>query len=309
MKKLVFLLTILCLLTTAANAKVLFVINAETYASGSIQYYFHQYVSDVKKIDLKDTSVIIYDYSNQYTADMHDRCFALWQVLRDSCQANYTTAHPIEGVVLVGNLPSAWCQDNFATDNWGPETAPDDRYFMDLYDGGTVPPTFYTQANEMAIWTFDPIRNIFTAYNNRASINHYGTISDGQMDIWVSRIMAQQIRAARGPLYGGQTIEDENAILIDYFMRLRDRMRSPAKVPARGFAMGAITEWSDHDPVTKLGMRNLNLQNLFKFDYMESSPGNYLLQLTKGPYGGTTLGAYNGERYADICQRAVKTSQ
>jgi len=289
MRKPINLLIVLCLLfATNTGAKVLFVINSTLYNSGYVQGFFKSYVSAVNKIDHKDTSVVIYNY-DPTTGNMHDRCQPLWRLLRDSCQANYNTTHPIEGVVFIGNLPMVWCSDNHATHTWGTEIAPDDRYFMDLFNINTG--TFYTNANETAIWTFDPAQNIFTGYSSL----------DGRMDIWVSRIMAQQIRAARGPLFSnGLYAEDENEMLMEYFTRLLARMRAPAKVPARGFGMGGISSWADHDAVDKLGLTKLKLLSVFSFDLMESCPGNYLLQLTKGPYGGTTLGAYNGVRYADL---------
>jgi hypothetical protein len=234
-------------------------------------------------VDFKNVDMRIFWFNDE--DDVQDRCEPLWDTIRSEFQ-NCSPSDSLEGVVMIGNVPAAWRVDStwykVNPSKYSPEITSDDRYFMDIFNNATG--TCYSSAN--VAWNFDTTLDLYTTYKG-----------DGQMDVWVSRIMANQIRGLRN----GLTVMDEYTIINNYFDRLHERMTMPAKVPPRGFAMGGITEWgASHDAVDKLGMTNLHLRTVYDFDTTFSTPGNWLLQLTKGPYGGTSLGAFNGTRYQDL---------
>ena len=271
---------------SVANAKVLVVVDTGYYYYGTDSTYVNRYIDDVRKVDFKNVDMRISWFNDE--ADVQDRCEPLWDTISAEYKSSLSSSDTLEGVVMVGDLPFAWRVDslwNYIQATWGkyaiPEITTDDRYFMDLYNNSTG--KCYTNANQ--VFAFDTTANLYTTYKG-----------DGQMDVWVSRIMANQIRGLRN----GLTAMDEYTIINNYLDRLHQRMTMPAKVPPRGFAMGGITEWPYHDAFDEFGMKNLHLRNVFDFIDTASTPGNWLLQLTKGPYGGTTLGAFNGTRYQDL---------
>jgi len=283
MKKLIMVGIVFCLsCASGISAKVLVVVENDYYTSN--QAYVDQYISDVTKIDFKKVDLQLYSRCFE-CGTTQEICYPLWTIIRNEYQNSYDPSNPdncLEGVVLVGDLPVAWRAD---TQLWSwEEDVPDDRYFMDICNNVT----HVCYASDADVWDFDAVRNLFTNYR-------YGS-GDSHVDIWVSRIMADEIRGLRD----GLNVMDEYIIINNYFTRLHERMTQPAKVPPRAFVMGGISEWSDHDPITKFGFTNLNLNQVFKFDFPDSRPANWLLQLVWGPRGGTTLGAFNGTRYSDV---------
>jgi hypothetical protein len=274
MKKIIFLISIICLLCAlAVNAKVLVLVETVYYNENPTA--LNQYISDVKNIEFKNVDLqtaTLSLYQNTY-----NQCHPIWQTICDEYTSSLSSGDTLEGVVMVGEIPAAW---SCATG----ETVPDDRYFMDICDQNH---NVYS-SDTPTVWNFDIVRNIFTSYHSPDQ--------NPQLDIWVSRIMANQIRGLRN----GLDVMDEYTIVNNYFSRVHERMTSAAKVPPRGFVMGGISEWSDHDPLGKLGFTNLNLRSVYSFDFPSNRPANWLLQLVWGPRGGTTLGAFNGTRYTDI---------
>jgi hypothetical protein len=243
-----------------------------------------KYQKDLLDVDFKQSNVVI--YRNNFSLNTQQQCEALWDTISNKYANSLRTGDTLEGVVMVGNLPCAWREDLYwhnEDPNISPEDIPDDRYFMDICDQNH---NVYSSDN--VVWDFDATKNLFTIYHS----------PDQHLDIWVSRIMADQIRGLRN----GLIAMDEYTIINNYFARLHARMTQPAKVPPRGFAMGGISEWGNPapDPCAEVGFGHLNLRNVFDFRFPSNRPSNWLLQLVWGPYGGTTLGAFNGTRYSDV---------
>jgi hypothetical protein len=258
-----------------ANAKVLVLV--ETVYHNENPFYVSQYVNDLKNIEFKNAdvqNVTLSLYQNTY-----NQCHPIWQTICDEYTSSLSSGDTLEGVVMVGEIPSAWCNANKYGNN-----VPDDRYFMDICDQNH---NVYS-SDTPTVWSFDNTKNMFTSYNLPDQ--------DKYLDVWVSRIMANQIRGLRDSL----TVMDGYTIVNNYFVRLHARMTQPALVPPRGFAMGGISEWGSPDPVYEVGFQYLNLRNVYDIGFPDNRPANWLLQLVWGPYGGTTLGAFNGTRYIDM---------
>lgn len=290
-----FMLTII-LFPVVASAKVLLIVDTTYYLASTSK--IAQYSNDIQQIDGKTVTIKPWTSS---TGTNVQQCKLLWSYLESQYSLGQYFNDPIEGAVLIGNIPVPQYYS-------GSSLFPFDYYYMDVWDSRTS--SMYPN-HDMTPFNTDAVNpGYFSAKYNVGS-------GDSKIDIWVSRIYGVKLAAnqhLRSSAPGGNpnTILNENGIYNEYLDRLHNRYANPALVPSRGFAMGGTADMicSLQDA---LSMQLLNLPMYVEFNSGafqntgEANPFNLMSQLQVGPAGGATFGAYNGTIFPN--QRNPRNSQ
>jgi hypothetical protein len=290
------------LLISNGNSKILLMVGSWYYqASPSKISQFKQDVAmfDNKNVVETDLDICFCNGSNV------DYCSYIRNIIEQEYGNDISTGDPLEGVVLLGDIPVPTY-----TDGLTPYESYD-YYYMDIWNSTTnqaYPNSPYSGMGPFSVNSIDP--GYFSdGYNT--------LVGDSKFEIWVSRIYGP-IQAMNGHLRssapGGNssTILTEYGIYDEYLDRLHQRYTEPASVPYRGFAMGGTADF-DIPLQQELSLQGLNLPMYVEFNSNyrtntgEGNPFNWISQLQAGPKGNTNYGAYNGnifpnERNARNCQ-------
>jgi hypothetical protein len=277
-------------------AKILIIVDQGYYNASTSK--IAQYANDVKLFDGKNVEIKPWTISGTNNVL---QCQGLWYFLESKFSEGKNNRDPLEGAVLIGNIPVPQTIVGSAFE-------PFDYYYMDIWDSRTD--NCY-QNHDMTPFSYDPDNPNFFA-------KHYNLLDcDGKLDIWVSRVYGVYLGAnkhVRSSAPGGnpKTILNEYGIYNEYLDRLHTRYCDPALVPYRGFAMGGTLD-VPNTLQFELGLQNLNLPMYVEFNSGlssntgEASPFNWMSQLQVGPIGGSSCGAYNGIIFQN--ERNVRNSQ
>jgi hypothetical protein len=190
------------------QARILMVVDNNFYTSQPInKTAVDNYLNDIQTIDRKPAELIL--WVNR-TGNVREQCFPLWQRLVAEYSAHHhnpRTEDDVEGAIFVGVLPipmfrhivseirnpSGTVVDSVFADY------PHDVYFMDIWNTTTDQP----YPIDTALWHFHTQKNIFFNTNIGYQSNDYKYANgDGNLDIWVSRIMGEFIHIPNGNVHG-----------------------------------------------------------------------------------------------------------
>lgn len=285
-----FLLCTLLLVCTL-QARVMIVVDNSYYQNSKAKV--DRYVNEVTTIDRQNAELLIWNWNK--SLDVRSACYPLWQALQQKYVAYRATTDVLKGAVFVGQLPIPMfrhyeeVRDSIyvVRDTAYVGTYPHDYYFMDIYDQNNA----LAYPLDTAVWKYSTQYRMYESYLENSS-DYKSDVSDGRLDIWVTRILAENIDNLRE----GLTILTEYQILDRYFDRLHARMTEPAAVPSRSFSMSGITEGAFRaDDILRLD--SLRLPFHARFDHPNNNPSNFISQLQSGPYGNVNFGSYNGTRF------------
>ncbi len=298
-------------LVTSAYTKVLFIVDSEYYydtsagVDGSAK--ITQYETDVETIDNKSVDVIVFSVKKSGT--VRERCKPVWDTLTARYAAAHGTSDPIEGAVLIGDIPEPemFDDDRF---NRGGEIYPVDYYYMDLWDTTSTVDTLYP--TDTTVWLFpayddsgagsifDTVDTFYTF-----DVNYKNANGDEHMEIWVSRIYARTINLLRDSSFVYDSINDpgfldNHEIISNYLDRVHERMTQRAKAPPRTMSFCGYY----HDSITQI----TNIKRDIPFDSINPASSNYYVwkeltgpnlqsQLQAGPYGTVNMGAFKGIQF------------
>ncbi len=325
-KKSIFAFLTFLIVFTALQAKILFIVDSEYYNDDSYKVKgkekIDRYELEVETIDREDVDVIIFTVKDSCT--VREMCKPVWDTLVARYSAAKGTSDPVEGAVLIGDIPEPLM---FLDDRKkkGGDMYPVDYYYMDIWDGRSGHNHVYN--SDTTIWNY-PVYDKFLVIDNSVTppdttvdstllynYDHYykKTNGDSYMEIWVSRIYAKTLNYLRetGGVWGDKYFLDNHEIISRYLDRVHDRMTKRANVPPRAFAMGHIGDWY-HTP----GKAMMKLKEAIPFDSIdlvlmnyfidtdtaapENTPSNWQAMLQAGPLGNSNMGAFKGERFDSI---------
>ena len=303
-KIIIFIISLLILVSTPMS-RVLVLVD-EWYRDYDVLHgnKITRYMAAVKTKDLKDTARVIL-----YRRSMYD-CFEVWQILRDTCNKYHATANPLEGVVLVGDIPVPTFHVADNPPFCGPKTIACDYFYMDLWDSRAGKNCIYPNWLQPG--------GPWTRYNGEYyTLDRNNYQGDRKLDIWVSRIYATTLKhlRAEGAPFG--TNLEEYQIISAYFDKVNKRMTTPVTT-RRSLGMG-------HPPgfpnklswYAALGKLNLGVTPVY---YDDSTTNDLKLNqaaawqalLQSGKPGNSNYGSYQGTRYTDSmylrnCQTGLTT--
>ena len=147
---------------------------------------------------------------------------------------------------------------------------------------------------DQVLWHCHYREDIFFNTDLGSQGNDYKVVNgDGSLDIWVSRIMGENIHQ---PTSQGRDQDLQMNLCINISFRAHNRMSSPASVPPRSFSMSSITDpipaFNNSYPDDVLELNLLKLQFHTVFRHPANNPANLQAQLQAGPRGNINYGAY-----------------
>jgi len=287
MKKILkYSIMLLFVYITAPLAYVLVMVDSDYYAHS--QQKIDRYRNEILSID--GISSTLYSINPEGINQ-----FDVWFILRDLYAAGHGTSAPLEGVVMIGDLPAT-------VFHYGAYTMACEYFLMDLWKSNVTPQRPYN--------SWDEVWDIYSGESvERAS---YSTpIGDGVLDIWVSRIYSSNLLYLRAAGAAWGDFLEEYQILDNYFDRLHARMTARAKVPHNGFRMGpppaGYGDLEAHVCMNNLGLDSVRTFNMSNLRLNQAAA--WQAQLQAGPYGNNNYGAVNGVRFTDAnYKRDCRTS-
>lgn len=279
---------------TILEAKIIVMVNKNYYHSDTS--YVNRFIRETKSID--GIHAILIEYDPLPGNDI----FYVWQVLRDHYAAARPTKDPVEGAILVGDIP----RPVYSRDPVNLVKIPCEYFYMDLWNTKPGADTAWNKWSD--IWSK------WTTHHSILDRTSYIGKGDDRCEIWVSRIYASNLHYLRKPGAPWGTFLKEYEIINNYFERVHERMTLPAKVPNRGFCMGPPPTWTNKFGRDFMDMDTLHLEQMFYFDYSNPQEMNlnqaaaWQAQLQAGPYGNKTRGSINGKRFDNpLYQRDCRT--
>lgn len=299
--KIVNLLLILVCMMSITHAKILVVVESAYYNNQSPEVAgkerVSRYIKEVNEIDNKKVGLLV--YTNLSSGNNLERVSDLWYKLVKKYNTSVTKGDPIDGIVLIGDLPVPALDGSINSDE---ERVSMDYIYMELYDNYNN--VAYSGTSDLkTIWTFDKRNNFFKSfYPNRLKTTY---------EAWVSRIYAANLNYLRAPGDAWGDFLTEHEIISRYLDKVHTRMTSPAKMPSRGMAMGHVEEFYDHlsqSQSTVAAYKDL-MQDILAFEFVPvsqtyfynkfdgehriNSSSNWQSQLQAGPYGNVNKGLFN----------------
>lgn len=295
-----YLLFIVCLISFT-HSKILVVVEMEYYYNQSPEIAGKErvtrYLKEIEEIDNRKTSLLV--HSRLRGGTNLQRVSNLWYKLVDEYNASVAAGDPIDGIVLIGDLPVPALDGSI---NSHEERVSMDYIYMELYDN--VSDMAYSSSSDLgSMWVFDESNNFFTEY--------YANGVQTKYEAWVSRIYAANLNHLRAPGAAWGDFMTEHEIISRYLDKVHTRMTSPAKMPARGMAMGHIEEFYDDKTESESSIEAYKdlLQNVLAFENVPvsqtyfynkfdgehriNSSSNWQSQLQSGPYGNINKGLFN----------------
>ena len=229
-------------------------------------------------------------------------CYYLWNLLSGKYEEYHSDPDPLEGVILVGNIP-------VPTFHYGDLTIACEYFYMDLWDSSPANDCPYPD------WEFPngPWQKMPGEYY---ILNRNVYEGDEELEIWVSRIYATNLNYLRADGASWGEFLEEYEIIDAYFDKVHERMTTAAPATRRGVAIGKPPENYFPPLRTMSAMDNLIQTDILDgVDYFDNLSDLRLNQaaawqalLQAGRPGNINYGSFQGNPFTSkVYERACET--
>jgi len=240
-------------------------------------------------------------------------CFDVWHILSNLYEEYHSATDPLEGVVLVGDLPVPTFHikyRNLMQQEWE-LTAPCEYFYMDLWDnrsGAVYQDWEYSINNPDNPWERWNGTNTLARHNHPQSTYH----GDDELEIWVSRVYASNLYHLRAEGAPWDSWLEEYEIIDAYFDKVHERMTTPVSGTRRGVAIGHPPDFPSLQGMADLD-RIFQPANIDYFDNMADLTLNqaaaWQALLQSGRPGNINFGSYHGTQFNDaVYERNCETT-
>ena len=254
-----------------------------------------RYILEVDFYDFKSVEMVVLPREPEPTFE------TLWTLLRDKYVEYNLMGIPLEGAVLVGDLPVPTFHIFYRSQGGGEWelTAPCEYFLMDLWDNSANPPSVYQDWEfPNGPWERFNGTDILARHNFPTSTYH----GDRALEIWVSRIYATNLNYLRAEGTPWGEFLEEYGIIDAYFDKVHKRMTTPVSGTRRAIAIGRPPNFSSLQSMADLDYI-FQPANIEYFDNMadlrlnQAAAWQALLQT--GRPGNINYGSFQGIPFTD----------